>query len=163
MATISAASLAFSGIDSTFWLARALFAGALGSSLCAVFALHILSVYAEGVPDDVMEGSLEKTVADAPALLYLLSYMLASPAVIGAWSTIQVLAGLMVFTFTFDDDSSSRNTPVGSSIVAFRIIVCVPIGLSIITVMITLAVAELMWRMGFEEEDQPTGQNTQSS
>ena len=53
----------------------------------------------------------------------------------------------MVFIFTFDDDShSTLNTPTGGFIIAFRIIVCLPIGFSLLTVLITLGVAEHMWR-----------------
>ncbi|TFK36183.1 hypothetical protein BDQ12DRAFT_725234 [Crucibulum laeve] len=52
MATISAASLAFSGIDNSWWVARGAFAGALGLSMCGYLVIHHFGVLSEGVDDN---------------------------------------------------------------------------------------------------------------
>jgi len=144
MATISAASLAFAGVEVSHWAARALFSGALGSSLCAVFTLHILGVYAEGVPDNVIGAGLQSEVNESSVTLYLLACTLAAPAVIGAWATFLVLAGLIAFIYTTE-----------SKVMGFQLVAFVPIGLSLVTVVMTLGVAEFMWRKSFRVAKKP--------
>ncbi|TFK36187.1 hypothetical protein BDQ12DRAFT_714220 [Crucibulum laeve] len=62
MATVSAASLAFSGIDESLWVARGAFAGALGLSMCGYLVIHYFGVLSEGVDDkkilDAVVGEL---------------------------------------------------------------------------------------------------------
>jgi hypothetical protein len=87
LATVGAAALAFTGIDKSFWLSRALFAAALGLSLCGILVVHYIGVLTEGVADPILLAALRARLKD-PYSVHLLAYMMAAPAF---WSVVHRL------------------------------------------------------------------------
>jgi hypothetical protein len=143
LATVSAAALAFTDINTSFWLSRALFSAALGLSLCGVLVVHYIGVLAVGVSDTVMKTALQNTVQSRFAGRRHLAKMMAAPAVFGAWCTILVLIGLIVFTWAPNKPQETvRAVPTR----AYRAVVYVPIAIGLYMVGFTVLTAEVMWR-----------------
>lgn len=88
MATISAASLPFSGIDQSWWLAQAVFAGAFGTNHCGFFVVH-LSLLAEGMKNHDMSRAVNGELLDGSKKT--VACVLAVPVVIAAYSTLLIL------------------------------------------------------------------------
>jgi hypothetical protein len=148
MANISAGALAFAGIDSSSWGARALLAGALGSSLSGVFALHILSVYAAMFPIKVFGDGLKSGENTLKAHSWIVAYTLASPAVICIYTTGLVLSALLLFAFTLDGSTGTQKLAPGSAR-WFKVIALTPMLCCVLSVAVTLCLVEMMWRKGF--------------
>ena len=142
MATISAASLAFSGIDQSWWLARAAFAGALGTSLCGFFVVHHLSVLAEGMRNQDMSMAIKGELLDGSKKS--VACVLAVPVVISAYSTLLILFGHVTFitTLAHNQPRFSGNIPDPG----FLIVAGIPIVFSIVLMVGAVVAAEIMYR-----------------
>ena len=155
MANISAGALAFAGIRESSWVTRAVLTGALGSSLCGVFALQILSIYATGFPNELLGARLAKGIKEASSWKSLVfAFTLACPAVVCVWTILLVLLGLGLFTFTLGGDENqgpedSHPGLYGIEALGFKTIASAPVFLSFLNVLFTLGAVECMWRLGF--------------
>ncbi|KDQ57053.1 hypothetical protein JAAARDRAFT_35650 [Jaapia argillacea MUCL 33604] len=150
MATISAASLAFSGIDQAWWLGRAFFAGALGMSLCGFFTIHYFGVLAEGMDDDTvgraaigqLSGQTQRVVAGA----------LAVPAALSAYSTLLILLGHIIFVLTISNRTQATTFSGILLEPGFKIVAGIPILVGVVMMLGAVIVAELMYLDGKKQK-----------
>ncbi|KZP12931.1 hypothetical protein FIBSPDRAFT_1049747 [Athelia psychrophila] len=152
LATISAASLAFSGIDNSWWVARAVFAGALGLSLCGFFVIHYFGVLSEGMRDDDMHKAVKGDYTERKVV----SCALAVPVVITAYSTLLILLGHCIFVITISSTGSLTTTSSlrrdTLSEPGFKIIAGFPILCGICMMIGAVVVSELMYNKSYVEE-----------
>ena len=151
LTTISAASLAFSDIDNSWWAARSVFAGSLGLSLCGFFVIHYFGVLSEGMRDEKMLHAVKGDYIETKVV----SCALAIPVVITAYSTLLILLGHCIFIVTICSTGSlTTATPSKMDVLlelGFKIIAGFPIICGIFMMIGAVVVSELMYNRAFAD------------
>ncbi|KDQ55386.1 hypothetical protein JAAARDRAFT_59903 [Jaapia argillacea MUCL 33604] len=147
MATVSAASLSFSGIDQSWWLCRAAFTAALGLDLCAFVAIYYFGLLVEGLRDQELAWAL--STGGELSGQKMVAVTLAVPLVLFAYSTLLIFLGLCIYVLTMTGNQRAGGFASTLGIMSepwFQIVAGAPIGIGIITVLGAVGVAELMYR-----------------
>ncbi|TFK39167.1 hypothetical protein BDQ12DRAFT_722548 [Crucibulum laeve] len=148
LATVSAASLAFAGIDNSWWVARASFAGSVGLSICGYLAVSHLSILCEGAEDNKMTLAARGELFGS---LRQVACVMATPIVLSGYAAGLILFGHTAFILTIHTDDDNKPTAMSRfrttlSEPGFKVFAGVPIIFGVFMLGTSVIFAEMMYR-----------------